>query len=240
MTFLSLQHPIRWLFLAHALVGSVALLFFLVPLLSRKGSSLHVRSGWIYTFAMVAVAVSAFVITPWRALLDPARTAGSERFAVFLFFIGVFTLSELWFGLSALGRKKRLGPTRDFILIGPPVFLIALGLLVQILGLLNGFLLLILFPILTHFSGWDQLTYWLKAPATKMHWWYAHMRGMISACAATVTAFLVTAVPRIWPIPITRSPVLWIAPGLVFGLILRRWTQEYETEFGDRKGVGLN
>ncbi len=36
------------------------------------------------------------------------------------------------------------------------------------------------------------------------------MKGMFNACIATITAFLVTAVPRIWPGDFTRSPLLWI------------------------------
>jgi hypothetical protein len=37
MTFLTLENPIRWLFLAHAAAGALALFILLIPLISRKG-----------------------------------------------------------------------------------------------------------------------------------------------------------------------------------------------------------
>ncbi|MFN7453412.1 MAG: hypothetical protein ACK5RO_02000 [Pseudobdellovibrionaceae bacterium] len=80
MTFLTLENPIRWLFLAHAVAGAVALIVLLLPLVSKKGGKLHVTSGWIYTWAMVFVALSALIITPWRFFLDPAKTISSENF----------------------------------------------------------------------------------------------------------------------------------------------------------------
>ena len=30
-----------------------------------------------------------------------------------------------------------------------------------------------------HFVGFAQLAYWLRAPSDRMHWWFAHMTGMI-------------------------------------------------------------
>ncbi len=233
MTFESLQHPIRWLFLLHALGGALALAVLLVPILSKKGSKLHVKAGWVYAYAMIFVGLSAFVITPWRAFLDPNRTSSSIGFATFLFFIGTFTLSALWYGIAVLKFKMRKEPSRSYLHVGPPIILIVLGIATQVVGLLLHNVLLITFPFLAHFSAKSQLSYWRSSPQTKMHWWYAHMSGMGTACIATITAFLVTAVPRIWPGPVSESPILWIAPGLILGTALNRWTASYHLEFGE-------
>lgn len=224
MTFLTLENPIRWLFLAHAMAGSLALLVLFIPLISKKGGQLHVRTGWIYTGAMVFVGISAFIITPWRVFFDPTKTNSSENFSIFLFYISLFTLSAISYGLTSLKAKQRKTFSRSLIHVGPPIATILIGLLTQIIGLKSQNTLLIAFPFLGHFTSKSQLQYWLKAPNEKMHWWYAHMNGMFVACIATITAFLVTAVPRIWPSPIAASPVLWIAPGIILGSIANRWT----------------
>ncbi len=234
MTYEALQHPIRWLFLLHALCGTIALLVFLVPLLSKKGGKLHTRAGWIYSYAMIFVGASAFVITPWRAFFDPERTSSSAGFAVFLFFIGAFTLCALWYGLVVLKFKKRREPSRTILHLGPPLALVVLALATQVLGVIQGNVLLIAFPFLGYLSAKGQLKYWLGSPSSRMHWWYEHMNGMFTACIATITAFLVTALPRLWPGSIAESPLLWIAPGVILGTVLNRWTAFYRSKFEEK------
>ena len=231
MTFLNLNNPIRWLFLFHALAGAFALAVFLIPLLSKKGSRLHVRTGWAYTVAMVIVGVSSFILTPWRVFFDPERNANSITFSIFLGFIAIFTLTSLSYGLTTLKAKARKAPSRLLLHVGPPMATLAAGIATQIIGWKYGNVLLLAFPLLAHATAIKQLKYWNSPPQEKMHWWYAHMDGMFIACIATITAFLVTAVPRIWPGPFARSPILWIAPGVILGTILNRWTARYRLKF---------
>lgn len=229
MTFQTELSPIRWLFLAHALAGAIALLLLWVPLLTKKGAKTHVRTGWVYTGAMSFVVLSTFVITPWRALVDPARTQESLTFAIFLAFIAVFTASALVHGLIVLKYKNRTAPSTSLIHVGLPKLTIVAGLATQLIGLKFQSMLLMIFPVLGHSTALGQLKYWRAAPAEKMHWWYQHMAGMFVACIATVTAFLVTALPRF--VPEARSPLLWIAPGLILGTLSSRWTARYRAQF---------
>jgi uncharacterized membrane protein len=231
MTFSTFDNPIRWLFLAHAIAGALALLVLAIPLISKKGGKLHVKAGWIYICAMVFVGVSAFIITPWRVFFDPAKTVSSENFSIFLFFISIFTLSAISYGLTSLKSKQRKAPSRSVIHLGPPIATMLVGLIVQIIGFKSQNVLLMAFPFLGHTTSKSQLQCWLKTPTEKMHWWYAHMNGMFVACIATITAFLVTAVPRIWPGPISNSPILWIAPGVILGTILNRWTSSFRAKY---------
>lgn len=233
MKFFVLESPIRWLFLAHALVGALALGVLIIPLLSKKGGRVHIQVGWIYTYAMILVGLSAMVITPWRALVDPHRTRNSQSFALFLFFIAAFTLSNLNCGISALKQKKRQAPSRSLYQVGPPLIVVGLGMITLAIGIHRRDTLLTVFPIFGFISANDQLSYWLTQPKKKMHWWYAHMDGMFGACIATITAFLVTALPRFWPNPIANSPALWIAPGVILGVVLNRWKARYQLQFKD-------
>lgn len=234
MQFEIIQNPIRWLFLFHVICGAIALGVFIIPLLVKKGGKLHVRVGWLYTFAMVSVGLTAFVITPWRAFFDEARTNSTIGFSVFLFFISAFTLSSLWNGLRVLMFKKRHEPNKQLAQIAPPVVLLILGFATQALGYYLQNTLLIIFPFISHMSTVNQLRYWLSSPKEKMHWWYFHMNGMFTACIATITAFLVTALPRIFPENVwVHSPILWVAPGVILGAVLGKWTASYKTQFGD-------
>lgn len=233
MTFYTLQDPLRSLFLLHILGGGLALGILLLPLWAKKGGRLHVRSGWVYIIAMGAVAVTAVFVTFWRAFLDAARTTLSVSFALFLFLISLFTVSLIVYGLQPLHAKKRTTPDRSPSKLGLPFLLVAVSLFTQGMGIYLGNGLLILFPFLVLGSAASQIKYWWNAPTQKMHWWYAHMNGMFGSCIATITAFLVTAAPRIWPTPLMKGPVPWIAPGLILGAFLNRWIRRYQRQFGD-------
>jgi hypothetical protein len=237
LAFFAVQSPVRWLFPLHILGGTVALATLLFPLVSKKGSRTHIRSGWVYVAAMTVIGLSAYVITPWRGLFDPERSASSQAFAAFLFFIATLTLSSISYGLRAIRHKARSGPVTGPLELGPPLVLIVAALAVEAIGLAAHQTLLIVFPVLGVLTGWEQLRYWRNPPAEKMHWWYAHMSGMGTASIATITAFLVTAVPRLTDQAWFRSPVLWIAPGVVLGTLLNRWAESYRARFEKPRAV---
>lgn len=218
-------------FLAHALAGALALITLTIPMISKKGGKLHTKAGWIYTGAMIFVGLSAFIITIWRVFFDPTKTLDSENFSIFLFYIAIFTLAAISFGLTSLKQKQRKSPSRSLIHIGPPIMTVVLGLMVQLIGLKTQNMLLMAFPLLGHFTAKDQIQYWINEPKEKMHWLYAHMNGMMVASIATITAFLVTAVPRIWPSPMAQSPILWIVPGVVLGSIFNRVAKSYMIKY---------
>ena len=231
MQFQTLDSSIRWFFILHVFAGTMALGIFLVPMLAKKGGRIHVQAGWVYTIAMLTVGVTASIITPWRAFVDPARSAESISFAFFLFYISIFALAAIWYGLSALKSKQRKEPSRRARHLSPPLATLALGLAAQTIGLKLESVLLMSFPFVGHIISVQQLRYWLRAPTEKMHWWYAHMDGMSVAVISTITAFLVTAIPRVFPDMALKSPVLWIAPGVVLGTIFNRWAASYRKKF---------
>jgi hypothetical protein len=143
----------------------------------------------------------------------------------------VVTLASISFGLTALKAKQRKAASHSVIHVGPPIATLLIGFTVQWIGFKFQNILLLAFPLIGHGTSVLQLQYWLKVPKEKMHWWYAHMSGMFGACIATITAFLVTALPRIWPSPLVESPLLWIAPGVILGTISSRWTAAFRAKF---------
>lgn len=235
MNFQTINHPIKWIILIHVLAGLIALLIFSIPLLSRKGGKLHVLSGWVYVYSMCVVGFSTFLISPWRAFLDPERSFASQGFALFLFYIAILTLISIWFGLRVLKDKHRQLSLRTISTLGPGILLLITGIATQISGYFFNNYILILFPLLGHRLAYDLLHYWWQKPDEKNHWWFAHMHGMCSACIATVTAFLVTALPRLSDRSLVRSPILWIAPGLIGGIWLRLKEKQYREKMSESK-----
>ncbi len=231
MSFFAIENPIRWLFLVHAVCGTLALLVFIVPLLSKKGGKWHVEIGWLYIAAMMVVSLSAFIITPWRFFYDPERSSESQGFSLFLFFISLLTLSFIVQGMSALktkSRKKADFSWRRWLL---PTLLFIAAVIVQFQGYKMKSPLLLIFPITGYLSAVGQLRYWMTPPKEKYHWWIAHLESMGGACIATVTAFLVTALPRLSSSIIFNSPILWIAPGVIGGILIQRATRKFRAGF---------
>ena len=137
---------------------------FIIPLVTKKGGWLHKKSGWIYTFAMVFVATSAFVLTPYRFFVDPRRTNSSRGFSAFLFFIAVFTSASLWFGLQAVKLKSRKVSNTSLLCVGPPILLIVSGVSITYYGVVSSSKLLTYFPLLGIYVGWTQLQFWYFPP----------------------------------------------------------------------------
>lgn len=231
MFFSTLNHPIRWVFLAHILAGVISLGTFAIPLAAQKGRKLHIRAGWIYIGAMLWIGLSTLILTLWRIFYDPNRSSSSVSFAFFLIYVALFSLASISYGVCALKSKKRNFRSFSVLHIGPPLVILLMGLAIQAIGIYFQNTLLILFPLLGHLTSIGQARYWLQAPSTKMHWWYAHMNGMFIACIATITNFLVTTLPKIWPNSFTQSFVLWITPGLILGILLNRWEAFYRKKF---------
>lgn len=203
---------ILWL---HILAGAIALLTFLVPLLSFKGGKLHRKAGWIYSISMLVVCFSAFTITPWRYFIDPNRTPTSQDNALFLFFIALFSLTSVQQGLLPLRNKKRKERELALKTIGLPGLTLIVAILMEIYGFaFGGGALFIIFAAFSLRSSFKQIRYWSE-PQAPNEWWFSHIDNMFVACIATVTAFIVTALPRFYS-DLQGSVFIWLLPTAVF------------------------
>ena len=79
--------------LSHVLGGSTALLSMFIPILSRKGGSLHRRAGWIFVGGMTTVSITAFILGGARFLTDPRPEA--RQMGLFLFYISLLTSTSV-------------------------------------------------------------------------------------------------------------------------------------------------
>ncbi len=197
----------------HVLAGVVALFVAPGALLTVKGGRAHRRWGKIYFWAMTVVAATAVVLGVWRP-------------NVFLALLAVFSFYLAFSAYRVLGRKRPDrgdGPTgldwtaalltgaASAALIGlsvtrPSAVWQQLGLVPVVFGAIG----LIL-------AGRDIWSF-VRPPADRNAWWFAHMTGMLASYIAAVSAFSVvnftflpTTVRWLWPTVIgTPAITIWI------------------------------
>ena len=144
--------------------------------------------------------------------------------------ISLFASSAVWSGIRVLRFKGRKERHTEMIDVGFTAARIMASILVSAYGFILGSPLLTWFPILPVFTGAKEVQYWLKPAEHKMHWWFQHMSCMFTACIATVTAFIVTAVPRILG-DYGQNQFLWFAPAVIMIPILQMMLAYYRRKF---------
>ncbi|GEB35169.1 hypothetical protein [Brevibacillus parabrevis] len=220
----------------HIIAGFTALLVFWIPVVTKKGGKAHVRSGWVYVWAMGAVAISALVMGIWRIGFDPQKTGESVAFAWFLIFIAILSSATAWYGIRVLRYKNRKAAHRHAIDLLFPALLLLSGGAMSLYGASIGFTLLTWFPFIGIFLGASQLWYWLRAPGRKLHWWFEHLGGMLGCCIATITAFTVFGAPRLLGLS-SVHPLVWFMPTIVLVPCIIGFSRYYQKKFNQSKSV---
>ena len=59
----------KYILYIHIICGTIALLSGIIPMITKKGSVAHTRSGWVYFWAMAGVCLSGLVM----GILIPGR-----------------------------------------------------------------------------------------------------------------------------------------------------------------------
>jgi uncharacterized membrane protein len=214
---------VRW---AHIFGGSVALIALWIPMVTRKGSRLHRRAGWVYACAMWTAALAALGLCAVR-LLDADKS--NDGAAWLLAFLGLLAANGAITGIRALRTKARVqGRARRFDLASSALFMAA-SVALGGFGLAKGSTLHLAFSVLGLFLAARQLRYWLRGPRSPKDWWYLHMGNMLAAYIGTVTAFIVVNLPTFG---LQRYAVpAFLGPGVLGGLAITIWTRHYRRKF---------
>jgi uncharacterized membrane protein len=212
---------IQTLHWTHIAFGFLA--FFVAPiaLASAKGGPTHRRWGKVYFRSMVVVAVTALILSLYRPNYFLAMVS---VFSFYLAFRGYRALSRkpqlsnrwpksidyaamafAFAGSAALVTLSVVKPSPVWVVLGPVAMTFGVfGIILSILDLRE-----MMFP-----------------PKDRLHWWYAHMVGMIASYIAAVSAF---SVNNFGFLPVL---VRWLWPSVVGVPAIFVWVGHYRKRFG--------
>ncbi|MFK8054078.1 MAG: hypothetical protein AB8F65_14015 [Woeseiaceae bacterium] len=232
---------------AHIGIGAIALIAFWLPVATRKGSSLHKKSGRIYVWCMSIVAASAIAMS-LMVLMDPigvrvpARNLDMERaaliasnnrmFALFLLMLGMLTAAGLRHGLLALRVKQQPDALRSK---GHVVLLASLGvmgILVGYTGIVYSQVLLMVFAVIAISGSVNTLREAFKRNMTRNDRIKAHFGGLIGTGIGAYTAFFAFGGSRLLA-DILRGQwqvIPWVLPAIIGTIAIRRVEKNYQNK----------
>ncbi len=209
----------------HIAAGMLALGLAPLAMLTVKGGRAHRRWGRIYFWAMAVVASTAVVLALWRP-------------QIFLALLAVFSFYMAFAGYRVLGRKRPdqgQGPraldwAAALVTFAVSAALVVLGLVRpgaswQRLGIVP-----VVFGILGMVLSGLDIAKFVRPPADRNAWWFAHMTGMLGSYIATVSAF---SVVNFTFLPLA---VRWLWPTAIGTPLIALWVTRYKIRF--RRGTG--
>ncbi|URC12426.1 DUF2306 domain-containing protein [Flavobacterium sp. B183] len=193
----------------HALFGGIALLSGFLSLASKKGKSIHKKSGKLFYYTMLLSAISAMIISILPKHQSP-----------FLFSIGIFSSYFVLTGYRALRFKKSdVNLKNDKIISG---IMLATGLIMILYNpLVNQSINIVLtaFGLVGLIFSSRDLMLFKNKTRLKSVWLKLHLGKMIGGYISATTAFVV--VNEFFP-----SFYGWFIPGTIGGFYIVYWIRK--------------
>ncbi|MDP1932929.1 MAG: hypothetical protein Q8L60_15875 [Gammaproteobacteria bacterium] len=236
-------------FYLHVSIGALALIVFWIPMLNKKGSLDHKRFGRYFAIAMYAVSISGLLMSfmdllfPFVGHLSPqndaARSAVASEIrqrAVFLFSLSVLVLTTTRHGWLVILQRDNRAMLRRPLHVGLCVFLILVGVMMFVLGVMTGSLLFMGFAALEFITGSEALRYIYKKALAPKEWWIEHLGSLIGSGIAAYTAFFVFGGSRLLAQFLQGSfegwsLVFWFGPGMIGGIAIGVLSRQYRRKF---------
>jgi len=208
---------VRWI---HISAGTLALVLAPLAMLTVKGGRAHRLWGKIYFWSMAVVASTAVGMGLWRP-------------KIFLALLAVFSFYMAFAGYRALSRKRpaqgqgaaALDWAAALVTFAVSAVLVVLGLVRpgpswQRLGIVP-----VVFGALGMILAGLDIGKFVRPPADRNAWWFAHMGGMLGSYIATVLAF---SVVNFTFLPIA---VRWLWPTVIGTPLIAVWVAYYRVRF---------
>jgi len=211
----------------HVIGGALGLATLAVPLLARKGSTLHRRAGWVFVVSMgISIALSLLIATAWIAMplvVKPNavdHVADLRRFGAFFGLLGLAGAHALFGGVAAIGRRRRERPWLGRVARRIPWTLVVAGPVVFWVGLAGDSVLLMVFGGLFAVGAIGDV----RRPAVTHDKTVlvAHVEAMLGAATVATTAFTVQVVGRV-DAAAAFSVTAWMVPVGLGMLATRVW-----------------
>lgn len=217
---------LKWI---HVIAGGAMLLLgVILILLPGKGMLRHKQFGRAFAISTTIVVFSAMAIMVFY------------RFSPFLMAIAVLSGYMTFSGYRVFSRKRpQMARPGDWIgavlatLSGLGLLAYSVWLLSQTQAVVLGILCIVFGLFLLLLTWADIRDFRKKAYKDTMWWWYHHMRNMLGAWLAALTAFLVQNGDWLFP-GFEMGWLLWILPGTIGGIGIAVWIGKFRTKFAAR------
>lgn len=230
----------------HVAVGFLSLILFWIPIIAKKGSPLHIRTGHWYAKVMYAVGFSAFALA-LMLMIDPITfkfpnndfndelkakyTAQMRTSGLFLLAISTLVLVGVKHGLQSVRAKGNQALMRraDSLAINLALLAVGLWLGITAAGGSPMSVLYYIFAALCAVTATNNLRFCLKHKVTRGEQIVAHIGGIVGAGIGSHTAFFVFGANRFLAELLTGyvGIVPWVLPGVVGTLLIFQQSRKY-------------
>ncbi len=239
------------LLVIHVICGALLLFLFWLPMLAKKGSPLHVKSGQFFSWLMYFVTVPGLVMSV-LVLWDPVAARGvdiatignldkylamNRAFAFFLAVLSLLGFVQLRHAILVL----RDGPARIRVRRPqhylPVVLLFIGGILLLPLGVQFQIPLFTIFGVISSISAGGIIKFLLAKTVDRHAILRQHISNMIACGIAIYTAFSAFGGRRLFDLPWQWELVTWIAPGVIGTIASVIYNRKYSANNGKGKLV---
>jgi len=199
----------------HIAAGFSSIVLFWLPMFSKKGGNLHIKSGKLYVIAMWVVVGSAFLLSIKNVII------GQYVPAVFLGFLTLITSGPLWYAIAILDQKKGRTPEykQKLFIFNLIVVISAIAMIIYGLNI-DGSASILMFIFgglgLTNIPG---VVRYIRKSKNKHTWIQEHIIGMITTGVAAYTAFFVFGGQSFFSNIFDQGSMLaiipWVTPGVL-------------------------
>ena len=228
----------------HVLFGFVGLAAFWIPVFSRKGANLHVRTGKVFVwcaYIVLAAAAAALLVRSLR-MAGEGMTFGSHPdawgFVIFLGYLSFVTFVTVRHGMGVLRHKMDPAALRTplTVFLARASIAASVGVIAYAI-IVDPQIKLILFALspIGFANGFGILRYTAGNTISKRAWMYEHLGGMLGAGIAFHTAFAVFGLNQMFDLGLSGflAVIPWVAPAAIGIPAISIWTRHYRRKFGE-------
>ena len=226
----------QFLLIAHIIAGSVALLLFWAPMLAKKGSPLHRKSGRYYAYLLYGVSLSGVLMSAMVLVAplyfkaqyltpgaDPAVVAANVR--LMASFLGLLSLLS-WVSIRQAMLVLQL--PKNAVVLKAPLHLLAVTALLVAggyvfwLGVTKHQTLLMVFSVVAVLNAVGTLRFIVKTAPGRMEILRQHISNMLGSAIAIYTAFSAFGGRGLLELSATGQLISWLAPSVI-GIAFILW-----------------
>jgi hypothetical protein len=209
----------------HIIAGSLGLVAFWIPILARKGGTLHRQWGSLFTWTMLITGIAAIGISA-STLIDPLAThphltdAEWTRgiFGWMMLGLAVLTLNLAWYGRSVLQHRNDHRRNLDWPNLALQALLLLASVNCAIQAWRIGQPIMLGMPAIGLATVASNLQFMLKREPGQLDWLKEHIKALVGTGISVYTAFFAFGAVRTIP-TLALHPGLWSIP-LIVGLAL--------------------